>query len=174
MGFARLFRPTLASANMGHPSGSLWSLVSVRARDCVSIVLTHPLKPLPGGLSPRLIHVFEGVRASAGKSPWQLRGFNFGPAHRGKVNLPNWISALSSGGPDAEGLHAIDGEIAFCLHLAQRLATLRQVEGDLQRVLSPHPAQQVLSRREQKIPDLDRNLGDEVVRVLARPRSSRP
>jgi hypothetical protein len=24
-GFARLFRPTLAGANMGHPSGSVWS-----------------------------------------------------------------------------------------------------------------------------------------------------
>jgi hypothetical protein len=36
---ARLFRPTYAGANMGHPSRLVWSFRSGSRADCVSIVL---------------------------------------------------------------------------------------------------------------------------------------
>src|ERR1700722_4575149 len=65
--------------------------------------------------------------------------------------------------PDANGFHPGNRRVARGFDLAYRFAALRQVKRHLQGVLSAHPADQVLPRREEEIANLERNLGDEVM-----------
>ncbi len=78
MGFARRFRPTLAGANMGHPSGSVWSLGPLLARSVWHADYRRGIRRLPAGCVRGASPVVFGPRTLV--RTWGTRRVQFGPS----------------------------------------------------------------------------------------------